>query len=37
MAHKEKYTRGAVGHIVGDYARGASEVPDWRVLANTVW
>ena len=35
MAHKEKYTRGAVGHMLGHYDR-SKEVPELACPANTV-
>lgn len=35
MAHKQKYTKGAVGHMFGHYDR-SKEVPDLPMPANTV-
>lgn len=35
MAHKQKYTRGAVGHMFGHYDR-SKEVPELKSSANTV-
>lgn len=35
MAHKQKYTRGSVGHMLGHYDR-SKEVPELKVPANTV-
>ena len=35
MAHKEKYTRGAVGHMLGHYDR-SKEAPELACPANTV-